>query len=236
MVRRIGMVSLLASIGGFALIGPSGAGAATTLGETFLPDDCASDTYIQTADPGNRYMVPSDGVITSWSYRSDPTPTAVARFKVARTAPGADLSADTADVTIVGQSAAEFPAPDTLNTYPTQISVKAGDRIGEFVEDDCSRQDDAYTDHFFEADVQPGTTETFSRENFQQDISAVLEPDCDKDGLGDETQDPHTKSCQPPATGQRDAALKRCKKNAKKKQWTKKKLRKCKRKARKLPL
>jgi hypothetical protein len=42
----------------------------------------------------------------------------------------------------------------------------------------------------------------------------------------------------PPAgpTGQRAAALKKCKKKAHKKHWTKKKLKKCKRKARKLPV
>jgi hypothetical protein len=37
-------------------------------------------------------------------------------------------------------------------------------------------------------------------------------------------------------TGQRAAALKKCKKKAKKKDWTKTKLRKCKKKARKLPI
>jgi hypothetical protein len=39
-----------------------------------------------------------------------------------------------------------------------------------------------------------------------------------------------------PPTGKRAAALKKCKKNAHKKHWAKKKLRKCKRKARKLPV
>ena len=38
------------------------------------------------------------------------------------------------------------------------------------------------------------------------------------------------------STGQRDAALKKCKKKAKKKDWPKKKLKKCKKKAKKLPI
>jgi hypothetical protein len=151
------------------------ANASVSLGETFDPDGCGSDTYIQTADPGNRYRVPLDGVITSWSYEADSTPPGEARFKVGRTAPGADLTMNT-NVTIVGQSALENPAASTLNTYATQIPVKAGDRIGEYVTDDCSRQDSAYTDHFFDADVQPGITDLFSQETYQQDISAVLEP------------------------------------------------------------
>jgi hypothetical protein len=37
-------------------------------------------------------------------------------------------------------------------------------------------------------------------------------------------------------TGQRAAALKKCKKKAKKKHWTKKKLKKCKKKAKLLPV
>ncbi len=146
-----------------------------TLGETFVPDSCGTDTYIQTADPGNRYMVPFDGVITHWSYQSDASPPSEIRFKVGRTAPGADLTMNT-DVTIVGQSALETPAASALNTYTTQIPVKAGDRIGEYVTDDCSRADPAYTDHYFNADVQPWSTFLFTQENYQQNISAVLEP------------------------------------------------------------
>ncbi len=169
--------------------GTSGAHAATTLGETFVPGSCAEETYIQTADPGSRYTVPFDGVITSWSYQSDDTPPPMVRFKVGRVAPGADLSMDV-EVTIVGQSALETPAPSSLNTFATRISVTPGDKIGEYTTDDCSRPDPAYTDHYCCEDVQPGTTDLFSHENFQQNISAVLEPDCDGDGLGDETQDP----------------------------------------------
>jgi hypothetical protein len=151
------------------------ANASAILGETFVPDDCAPDTYIQTADPGNRYMVPLDGTITSWSYQSGAVPPDDARLKIARTAPGADLSTDT-DVTIVGQSELQHPVANVLNTYATQIPVKAGDRIGEYVTAFCSRSDDAYTDHYFDGDLGPGLTENFSQENYQQDISAVFEP------------------------------------------------------------
>jgi hypothetical protein len=232
MGRRIGLFLALGSVAGIALAAPSGALGATTLGETFVPESCGTDTYIQTADPGNRYMVPFDGVITKWSYQSDSTPPAGIRFKVGRTGPGADLSLNT-DVTIVGQSATETLAPSALNTYGTQIPVKAGDRIGEFIPDDCSREDITYTDHFFNADVQPGVTELFTVEDFQQDISAVLEPDCDKDGLGDETQDADVSSCHPaaaPVTPVTTVKKKKCKKkkhrsaeSAKKKKCKKKK-------------
>ena len=226
MRRRIGLFWALGSVAGIALAVPSGAFGATTLGETFTPASCGTDTYIQTADPGNRYMVPFDGVITKWSYQSDSTPPAGIRFKVGRTGPGADLSTDT-NVTIVGQSATETLAPSALNTYGTQITVKAGDRIGEFIPADCSRPDLTYTDHYFDADVQPGVTELFTEENFQQDISAVLEPDCDKDGLGDGTQDADLSTCQQPVK------KKKCKKHKKKHSAESAKKKKCKKKKKK---
>ena len=203
-MRRISLTIVLAAVALAAL--PTGANAATTLGETFDPDGCAEDTtYIQTADPGNRYAVPFDGVITKWSYHADPVdPVTEVRLKVASIPPGADLTQDT-NVTIVGQSAIEIPAGGVVNTYLTQVPVKAGYRIGEWVnggDGGCSRGDPAYIDHFFGGgDVQPGTTDLFSQEDFQQDISAVVEADCDKDGLGDETQDTNTASCLPPCGG-----------------------------------
>jgi hypothetical protein len=228
MSRRIGLLFALASVAGVALAAPSGALGATTLGETFPPNSCSPETYIQTADPGNHYMVPFGGVITRWSYQSDSTPPDQMKFKVGRTAPGADLSMN-ANVTIVGQSSLEPIEPSTLNTYGTQITVKTGDRIGEAIEADCSRLAPTFTDHFFGADVQPGATELFEVEHFQQDISAVLEADCDNDGLGDETQDPDTASCHPAVA--QPIVKKKCKKkkhkhsaeSAKKKHCKKKK-------------
>ena len=168
--------------------------AATTLGETFDPDGCAADTtYIQTVDPQNSYGVPFDGVITSWSYQaSQMLPATAVQLKIATVAPGADLTMD-ADVTVVAQSAMEVPVAGVVNTFPTRIPVEGGQRIGEYVNGGgagCSRQDPAYTDHFFGgANVQPGTTDLFTVEDFQQNISAVLEADADNDGFGDETQD-----------------------------------------------
>jgi hypothetical protein len=176
-MRRILVTFLLA--GGALIALPAGAHAATTLGETFEPDSCAEETYIQTSDPGNRYTVPFDGVITRWSIQTDASPPPAARFKVGRVPPGADLMTDI-NITIVGQSALESLAPSSLNTFGTQVPVKAGDKIGEYVTIECSRFDPTYIDHYCCEDVQPGTTELFTEETFQQNIAALLEPDCDQ--------------------------------------------------------
>ena len=109
------------------------------------------------------------------------------KLKVARPA-GANSS------TIVGDSTLQSPVPNTLNTYPAQVSVQAGDVIGFYraIGGNCGRDALGYSLHVVGGDPPPGTTSAFlgPDSNIQLDISATLEPDCDQDGLGDETQDP----------------------------------------------
>jgi hypothetical protein len=252
MIRRIGLVATIATVAGLALAAPGPASAATTLGSTFVPTgNCGTDTtYIQTVSGGQPYSAPYSGVITSWSFQPPGTevPTTI-KLKVGRVPPGADLT-NNVSITIIGESAPQTPSGSGLNTFPTRIPVQAGDDIGIYVNapaivvHSCNF-DGAYTDHFGDGDIAPGTTETFTGETFHHDVSAMLEPDADHDGFGDETQDqcPTNASTQGPcpvspasATGQRAAALKKCKKNAHKKHWTKKRLKKCKRKAKRLPV
>ena len=189
-MRRISLASLAAAATLIAI--PSGASAGTTIGQTFPPEgtNCQDSTWLQSGAPGGQYTVPSPGVITSWSFEANSAPPEL-KFKVGRPAPGAALTTS-ADFTIIGESAFVTPVASKLNTYPIQIPVQAGDVIGAFFNDggDCARFDTDYTFHRFTADVPAGDTETFTRElNFQFDVSALLEPDCDRDGLGDETQD-----------------------------------------------
>jgi hypothetical protein len=180
----------LAALAGMALcaavIAPTTASAATTLGQTFNDlGSCSPETYIQTASPPGRpsYTAPFDGVITQWSYESDSTPPPTVKLKVARDFGGGTLQ-------IVAESAAELIAPSSVNTYQSRISMPAGTDLGEYIATDCSRDDPAYTDYYADPDLGVGTTSSaFSQENFQQDISAVLEPDADHDGFGDQTQD-----------------------------------------------
>jgi hypothetical protein len=70
-------------------------------------------------------------------------------------------------------------------------------------------------------------------------VQATVEPDADGDEYGDETQDqcPTNGSTHGPCpTGQRAAALAKCKKRAHKHRWSHKRLKKCKRKANLLPV
>jgi hypothetical protein len=175
--------------------GSASASAATQLGSSsFVPANfCGPDTtYIQTVSPGPQYSAPFSGVITSWSFQPGAVVPTTIKLKVGRTAPGADLTNST-NIMIVGESATETPSGTGLNTFPTRIPVQAGDHIGDYITGtgnvNCATQINAYTDQYDSTDTPVGTTRLFTAENFQEDISALLEPDADHDGFGDETQD-----------------------------------------------
>jgi hypothetical protein len=230
MIRRIGLLGALAGVAGVVLAVPSGASAAVTLGETFVPSGCSEQTYIQTASPpgGPSYEVPFDGVITQWSYRSDSSPPETVQLKAAFHQGGTTFQ-------IVAESTPENIAASTLNTYQSRISVPAGADLGEFIGADCSRADDNYSDYYADGNLSPGTTSSaFTLENFQQDISAVLEPDADRDGYGDDTQDlcPTNAATQGPCPVSAPAK-KKCKKKKKKHSAESAKKKKCKKKKKK---
>jgi hypothetical protein len=168
---------------------PASAGAATQLGETFTPNTSdSSDTLLQTGSPGGQYAVPFSGVITSWSFQAGPDPPTL-NFKVARSAGGNDF-------TIVGESGLQTGIiANALNTFPTRIPAQAGDAIGFFVGDAGEVRGtgvSGYTvgDDDDDLDQQVGRTDFYApAAGNQLDLSAVLEPDTDNDGFGDETQD-----------------------------------------------
>lgn len=221
---------------------PSGASAATMIGQTVAPDNtCADDTtYIQSISPGQPYSAPFDGVITRWSFQTGATPPASLKLKVAHPTVGADLSMD-AIFAAISESGVETPAANTVNTFASHVPVHTGDDIGVYLgvtagSPQCLRIDAAYTNHYNNSDTANGSAELYSDETDQIPVSAVVERDCDADGLGDETQDSKVSGPNCPPTGKRAAALKRCKKKAQKNGWTNKKLKKCKRKAKLQPV
>jgi hypothetical protein len=183
------------------------AGAATTIGQTFTPtNDCTGPIiWTQTTSPGNAYAVPSRGVITSWAFEAAGTTDAV-RFKLIRPAGGNNF-------TVIGEGDLVLPAQGQLNTYAIRIPVVAGDLIALFVQSglQCAIPQSppgSYVQSTHNGDLAPGMTDTFNPGafTFQTDLSAVLEPDADNDGFGDETQDLcpsdgaiHT-DCTPPDT------------------------------------
>jgi hypothetical protein len=201
LVKRFSLASLATAAALMAL--PSGAGAATQVGETFTPvsgnpNPCfAGNTLIQSTSPNGQYAVPLAGVITSWSFAANGSPPQL-KFKVGRSAGGANFS-------IVGESAVKTPTPNQLNTYLDSIAVQPGDLLGLYTATtgDCVRAASGYNFHFRLGDQLPGPPVPFVPNpgaETQFDISALVESDCDKDGLGDETQDTNLSTCPPGTT------------------------------------
>jgi hypothetical protein len=182
------LAALTATAGLLALLGQGNAGAATQLGQTFDPiTGCGTSTRFQSVSPGDQYVAPSAGVITSWSFQASGSPPQL-KFKVGRRAGGNDF-------TVVGESAAQAPSASVLNTYPARVPVAAGDVIGIDLQTlgDCATTlgpGSGFTSVFKPGDQALGTTGTYTAEpNIKNDVSAILEPDADADAFGDETQD-----------------------------------------------
>jgi hypothetical protein len=188
--RRIA-AALIATTATIVALAAGQAGAATQIGQTFNPDEtCGEDpvTLLQSGSPGGQYAAPFSGVITSWSFQAGAVAPQQLKLKVARAAGGDSFR-------IVGESAVQSPTANALNTYPTRVSIEAGDVIGFFIfglEPPCGRAMPGYQFRFALGDPSPGTTTPYAApaEDAQLDVSAILEADCDEDGLGDETQDP----------------------------------------------
>jgi hypothetical protein len=179
-------LTVAATIG--AIVAPASADAGIQLGETFSPAGCPTDdvTLLQSSSPNGQYTVPFAGVITAWSYQADEMPTPL-RLKVARPAGAPDT------FMIVGQGDLKTPLPNQLNTYTdVQIAVQPGDVIGAYYADpNCGFITPGYSYHSLAGDQPPGIPKTYvPGSDAKFDIAATLEPDCDSDGLGDETQDP----------------------------------------------
>jgi Ca2+-binding RTX toxin-like protein len=205
LMRGFWLASFVALV---ALIAPaSPAGAAITMGETFTPDENfgGSGVLIQSGSPGNSYTIPAEGVITSWSFQAVAGVTPPLKLKVVRPAGGNDF-------TTVGDSNLETPMPGILNTWPTRIAVRAGDLLAHFYSNstvghrDLSPGSSYFIHEINGAPGTPGldppaaTTITYESGSPDQqiDLSALLEPDCDGDGLGDETQDTNLSTCPAP--------------------------------------
>ena len=186
---RIALFSLIA-----LLWAASPAAAATVVGQTHDPTECSDSGYsvLQTAvASGDGYTVPAGGgVITSWSVQAGYDATAVVALRVYRPADaGWELRSESS------------PQPlerYVLNTFPARVSVSAGDLVAMQVVagigppcvfeslDPLDTWDEIYPDDGVVGDVQ---APAFSGDGYRLNLSAVVEPDADGDGYGDETQD-----------------------------------------------
>jgi hypothetical protein len=186
------------AVGIVGLAIPTSAGAATTIGSDLAtaPNtsiDCVSPgcTFSQRTLPNREITAPADGVIVRWRIRVGSavasTPQAV-RLRV--------IEGTGAASTAVGASNAEtVPAAAGTYTFDTQLPVLAGSFIGI----DCCNTNGTFFNgtpgarpDIWAPPLADGETRapSVTGNDIEIMVNADVEPDCDSDGLGDETQDP----------------------------------------------
>jgi uncharacterized repeat protein (TIGR01451 family) len=190
-----------------ALVGPlgvaSGASGATQIGQTTdSPGNASCNAgasnptvrWQHTTDPASAsYAVPAGGgVITSWTTNPGANAGTSTRLEVVREGPGAAAGTNI----VVGESdvQANIP-PHNAASFPTRIPVQAGDVIGLEIATGttifCASPGNPGDSTIRSSDPGPGNalTQVLQQGGFLVDVSAVVEPDADGDGFGDQTQD-----------------------------------------------
>jgi hypothetical protein len=247
MICRIG---LLAGLAGIALAAPTGANASETVGSPLTASPIgqfggsATEANVALSEPGAQEVSPITGVIVR--YRVDVQSLGQFAIRALRPAAGGMFTG-------AGTSSPVAPVVQGIQTFGSNLPIQAGDLLGLDLDPSAGVGQANVTGSTINEWGNPGRLadgDTASPHtvylNEELLFNSDVEPDADHDGFGDETQDqcPTNASTQGPCpvslatsvTGQRGAALKKCKSKAKKKHWTKKRLNKCKTKARKLPI
>jgi Ca2+-binding RTX toxin-like protein len=186
------------------------AGAAVSIGQlapSSPPIGCStgpSDFAQVAVSSGNSYVVPplshaSAQVITSWSHNATAVAGQTLKMKVWR-----QLASIV--YTVVGHDGPRDLTGGALNTFQTSIPVQPGDVLG------INSQNAAMVPNacLFSAPGDPGPLANFGDTadgaqsalgtnitNFRINATALLEADCDNDGLGDESQDATLSGCGP---------------------------------------
>jgi hypothetical protein len=190
-MKRLGCVAMLASAAALLAM-PGNAGAAVTIGSDLSKPvgfGGGGDPVvgISVAIPGRVTQAPFDGVVTRWRIKKGITNWGTVHLRVIRAV---------ATDTYVGAGTSEPQAPGTVAgdfLFPTRLPIAVGDFIGVNA-----------TSQWQGAPNQPGVVTHLvtsppdggppSGSPIVQDeeifVNADVEPDCDRDGFGDETQDP----------------------------------------------
>ena len=200
----------VAAIAATALMAPGGASAAEVIGQTptGAPNQLcvASEAFLQqTVSAGPDYTPSAHGVITSWSAKSGASTTAQLQLLVLRPTGVANSF-----TVIFKDSVKTLSVANAINTFSgVQFPINAGERIGLWQPNVANRPcafnvpnntADRFTFTSPISEPTQGSTLLFSglQTTFRVNASALVEDDCDNDGLGDQTQDPNTSSCAAP--------------------------------------
>jgi hypothetical protein len=194
MSRRVALVLGAGVVAAFMLVGPGTASAATTIGQTGVDGGaCTNRTFVQKdLTSGPSYSPSASGVITSWGAEANSATGQTLQLAVFR------RDSDMRYTILRRDSVRTLANLNALNTFTgLRLPIEAGQLIGVYQPPgsmaDCELNGSlgdgvAYSPIGDPADNVPTDYEavdTTERVNAQ----AVVEPDADHDGFGDETQD-----------------------------------------------
>jgi len=197
-VRRVRLLILASACGAIVLALPS-AGQAITVGEVSdsLNEACdgRNNSLVQAKSaPGHRsFRIPRNGVITAWAHNSRGISGSKLKLKIFRPMRGGRFK-------MVGESAYGRFDNNGVITKRTRIRVRRGDVLGLGLAGNASSSPTSCFDpdgfrgdrEFARAeDIRRGEVRRFPAGPFQVrlNVRARLEPDADRDGFGDRTQD-----------------------------------------------
>ncbi|HEX8689572.1 MAG TPA: hypothetical protein VF729_04945, partial [Solirubrobacterales bacterium] len=191
MKRKFGGIAA-AALFALAALGATSASAATEFGDNCIGDEATESVpltlFALTANESPLPLAaPSAGVITKWKSNLIPVPVTIPQtLKVLRqTGPNT--------VQIVGEAPGNITGG--ANIFDARIPVQAGDRLGLFGSSPIGTLFCEISGPnalgVFEGGGSPGQTVLFTpfTSELRVPVAAILEPDADNDGFGDETQD-----------------------------------------------
>jgi hypothetical protein len=189
MISSKKLLTCLAAALAVGAIATPAAPAATTIGNQCVGNTTSLVTAVQLSQAATAFplVAPVGGVITKWGTSVVPYGGGLSqKLKVMRpTGPANTFQ-------VVGESALE-PVVSGVNSYSTRIPVQAGDRLGGFGTPStllCSGATSTDVVGQVAGDQALNSTLAYPPvEKVQLPATATIEPDADKDGFGDETQD-----------------------------------------------
>lgn len=186
------------------LLVPASGGAATRIGSGCIATGgSGTEAFFQTASATSSYAVPNDGAIVSWGSVQSLS-TFPSTLLVATPLGGNQFRIDAV-------SDPQTMAPIGINSAVAHIPVKAGQVIGMYAFGLYCTDAGSTAGKATVSSTTPGTVLTAStpQPSAKVAVFADIEPDADKDGYGDETQDkcPQTASYQAACPTPKLAAL-----------------------------
>jgi hypothetical protein len=230
-MRRGGATATIVAL---ALMGilPASASAAETIGQTGVANGCGPNlAYVQGAVGGPPSYSPSArGLITSWSGVATATPNQVVKLLVVKPNP---LGGPNHFITVQKDEPRTLTLASQLNTFTgLHIPIEPDERLGLYLfpgsPGPCSfttvNGGDVIRGASIAGEPALGASADYGSSSpaIRLNASAVVEPDADNDGFGDETQDlcPTSAATQNECVAPETQITKRPKDKTKKKQAT----------------